>query len=102
MIDDQTRARDALKSIDRFTSPSPIFIGESAKKLYAAEERRTKAIGDCAKEWADVVGVDRKEYWTRSIPQVLFDTLHNYETGAALLAAEEFLKRCGYSVTRPE
>lgn len=98
---DLERAKLAQKDLPKYTKPSNIFIGLSATQLYNLERRRSAAIRACANEWARVIGVDKAEFWTRSIPQSLYETLEQYEIGAAVIAAEAFLERYGYTITRP-
>ncbi len=101
MNNQMVRAIHGQQTIDGYIKPRSVWIGQEARALYAAEERRRKAIGACATEWAKVTDTPKTQYWKQSIPQVLFDTLNTYETGAALIAAEAFLEHHGYVITRP-
>lgn len=101
---DLERAKLVQQSIEKYTKPTPCFIGDSAgsRKLYAAEAKRSVLIGQCAAEWSKIMGVDKAEYWKRAIPQALYDIFDGYEMGAAVVAAEAFLERYGYTITRPK
>lgn len=83
------------------TKPSPIFIADGAKKLYKLEEKRAELIREIAKEWSKVCEVPEHEFWTRAIPQAVYDTLGAYGHETSLLAAEAHLERYGYTITRP-
>lgn len=114
MTRDEARGQYALKALleghqglqsrPKYVEPALVWIGSDGKpneRLYELERKRTDLIGDCARQWAIVCGVDKSEYWTRSIPQALHDTLEAFETAAGILAAEAFLKRHGWKVERP-
>jgi hypothetical protein len=87
--------------MDELTPPNAYFIGGGHTKLYKLEEQRTKAIKACAREWATIAGIGEENYWTTSIPQALFDSLDNWDTGCAAIAAETLLKKLGWKVERP-
>ncbi len=97
----QARGIRALETIEKYAIPQEVFVGGGARKLYDLEERRRKIIDQCAKEWAKVAEVPETEFWTRSLPQALFDMLNAYQVESALVAAEGFLKQHGWTVERP-
>jgi hypothetical protein len=105
MTRDETRGQLALKELHKYTEPQAFFVsgdGKLGSKLYALEERRSKLIHEIGHLWSEIAEVDRKEHWTRAVPQVLHDTLESYQTECGIVAAEAFLKRHGWTVTRPE
>lgn len=103
---DLERAKFALADIEagKVVKPAAMFIGQSkaSAKLYQLEESRGKIIGQCAVEWSKFFDVDKSEYWSRAIPQALFDTLDGHSTSAGMIAAEAYLERYGYKVERPK
>lgn len=104
MTRDQLRGQMALAKLSEYVEPQSLFVsGESreGRKLYALETMRSEIIEKCAQQWARIADVDKSEYWTRSIPQMLHDTLEAYQTECGIIAAEAFLKRHGWTVTRP-
>lgn len=102
MTRDETRGQLALQSIDKFVVPQPTFVGGEATRLYELEEKRSNILRECAQEWSKAVGVSKKDFWTRSLPQAIFDMLHNYEVGTAIVACEAFLTQMGWKIERPE
>lgn len=102
MTRDLARGQDALKKLDRCVPPKDYFVGGGAKRLYTYEEQRGKIIEKCAKEWAKLAEVPEEEYWYQSLPQALHDMLENYQLESSIVAAEAFLKRFGWTVTRPK
>lgn len=100
-FDPKERGKLALATLGNYAEPSAIFIGDDARKLYELENRRTEIIRACAEEWARHCDVNKKEFWTRSLPQALFDTLEKYQTECSIVAAEAFLKQLGWKVERP-
>ena len=106
MTRDEARGQAALKDLDRYTQPQCFFVAEDGskltRKLYALERKRSELIEEITKVWAQIAEVDASEYWTRSLPQTLHDTLENYQTECGIVAAEAFLKRHGWTVERPE
>lgn len=105
MTRDETRGQSALVNIDKYTPPECYFVsGDSGDgaKLYELENKRSDVIKACAETWAKIAEVSKKEYWTRSLPQALHDTLEAYQIECGIIAAEAFLKRHGWTVTRPE
>lgn len=80
--------------VKRYTRPRIIMIGRSreTESLYTAERRRNDAVQAAAKKLAAVLGHAPGEYWTRTIPQALFDTLESFQREAAYLAAREFVR----------
>lgn len=105
MTRDEARGQAALKDLDKYTAPKNFFVAETGKlgkQIYDLERRRALIIDELAMVWGEIAEVDKKEHWTRCIPQVLHDTLENYQTECGIIAAEAFLKRHGWTVTRPE
>jgi hypothetical protein len=103
MTRDEARGQYALKGIDRYIHPKPYFVPRDGnEKLYKAEEKRTKAIIDCAKLWQEKAEVAESDYWTITVPQVLHDALENWDTAASIVACEAFLIRHGWKIERPE
>jgi hypothetical protein len=98
------RAAYALKDIAKYTHPHQFYVpkAEETERLYSLEEKRSNIMKECAKEYSKVCSIPEGEYWTRAIPQMLFDILDNYDTTAALLACEAVLLSAGYEVSRPE
>lgn len=80
--------------LKEYTKPKSVSIAFSkeSKRLYGLEANRSVAIKDCATEWAKVTGVEQSEFWTRSIPQVLFDTLNSFDREAAYIAAKAYIE----------
>lgn len=74
--------------------PHTIRIGMNSisRRLYQAEEERTKAIKKAAKELAKVLGHSEDEFWSKTMPQALFDILISFDTTAATEAATAFLE----------
>ena len=104
MTRDQARGQAALDKLDSYTQPQSFYVsgdGKEGKKLYDLERKRNEIVGECAKQWAVLAEVDQKEYWFRSLPQALHDTLESYQTECGIVAAEAFLERHGWTVTRP-
>ena len=105
MTRDEARGQHALMNLDKYTQPELLFVsGESklGRKLYDLERKRSDLIGQIAATWALIAEVDKSEYWTRSLPQALHDTLEGYQTECGIVAAEAFLRRHGWKVERPE
>lgn len=105
MTRDEARGQAALVNLGRYKLPQCFYVcGDSGagKKLYELEEKRSQIIKACAEKWAEIAEVDKKEYWFCSLPQVLHDTLESYQTECGIIAAEAFLLRHGWTVTRPE
>jgi len=105
MTRDEARGQAALADLDKYTHPQCFYVaehGRDGKKLYNLEQKRSAIIEECAKTWAKIAEVEDKEFWFRSLPQALHDTLENYQTQCGIIAAEAFLKRHGWTVTRPE
>lgn len=104
MTADEARGQAALAEIDKYTPPKCYYISEEGKlgrKLYALERKRCEIMQEIAATWAEIAEVDKKEFWTRSLPQALHDTLENYQTACGIVAAEAYLTRHGWTVTRP-
>jgi hypothetical protein len=104
-LSDEERGQLALADLHKYTTPQPFFIsgdGGEGAKLYELERKRNEAISACATQWAKIAGVDKKEYWTRSLPQALHDALESYQTQCGIIAATAFLLRHGWQVTPPE
>ena len=104
MTRDEARGQAALAQLDKYTAPQSFFVAEEGKlgrKLYDLERKRSVLIEQIAAVWSEIAEVDKSEYWTRSLPQALHDTLENYQTECGIVAAEAFLKRHGWIVTRP-
>lgn len=102
---DEARGQSALMRLAQYVSPLPYFVsgdGGDGEKLYDLERKRNDIIRDCAKRWAKIAGVEDKEFWVQSLPQALHDLLEAWDTPAAVIAAESFLKRYGWKVERPE
>jgi len=105
MTRDEARGQYALANLDNYTSPECYFVsgdGAAGEKLYDLERKRNEIIHACAKQWAKIAKVSDKEHWTRCIPQALHDTLESYQTECGIIAAEAYLRRHGWTVTRPE
>lgn len=105
MTRDEARGQSALGNLDKYTKPQCLFVsgdGGEGKKLYELERKRNELLAECAKQWAKIADVDKKKYWTRSVPQALHDTLESYQTECGIIAAEAFLERHGWVVSRPE
>ena len=60
--------------------PQNIYIQRTkdTERLYNCEERVSIAIMDAARELGRVLGHDEDEFWSRTMPQALFDILDNY------------------------
>lgn len=101
MTREQRRGLDALERIEKYVVPQPIFVAGSAKKLYRLEEKRNELMSDCAREWAKANGVPESEFWTRSLPQAMFDLLNSYQVEPVILACEAILKEMGWTIQRP-
>lgn len=85
-----------------YMKPMPLRLErqERTEELYRLEHQRNEAIIGAAREWAKYMGVQKKEFWTRALPQQLFDLLDSFEHGASRMAAEAYLElhkqRYGY------
>ena len=77
-----------------YVKPSSIFIPrcDESEKLYEAEAERQKIIERCARLWMDLHQISDSEFWTRGIPQQLFDILDSWDKGAAYIAAKAFVE----------
>jgi hypothetical protein len=105
MTRDEARGQAALVNLDKYTRPECYFVsgdGGAGEKLYDLERRRNDIIHDCARQWMKIAKISDKEHWFRGVPQALHDTLESYQTECGIMAAEAFLLRHGWTVTRPE
>lgn len=84
--------------------PSMLRIprGTKTERLYRAEERRSRAIQDAAHELSAVLGHDIQsgDFWRRTMPQALFDVLESSDSNASIAAAQAYLERHGFVVTK--
>lgn len=98
-------ARSKVPFIGTAFRPVQLSIRRSeAAELYAAEEVRNGSINRCVHEWMRVTGFDpsdEKAYWSRGLPQALYDALDSYDNCAAEAAAVALLEHRGYQVTSP-
>ena len=62
------------------------------EKLYALESQRNNNILAAAKEWGRLNSIPQGEFWTRSLPQQLFDLLGSFDRSASKVAAEAYLE----------
>lgn len=99
-----TRGEKHVTKIDGFRWPddSRIDRTRASERLYKREHERTKAIEAAARELAAFRKHDRKDFWTVTMVEELHTILDTYEKGAALVAAEAYLTRAGYTITRPD
>lgn len=67
------------------------------EKLYTLERKRNDAIKAAAKEYAKVMDHPAREYWSRTIPQALFDTLESFQGSSSYAAAKAY---CEWYETR--
>lgn len=84
-----------------YRAPTGVRIGRNARALYAAEEAARGTVKTAARELGKVLGHAPEQFWTHSLPEALLALLENFDTNAALLAAEAFLRSHGYTVSRP-
>ena len=104
MTPDEARGQHALNTLEHYTEPRCYFIsGDNGlgRKLYELERKRSELMEQIATIWAQIAEVDKAEYWTRSLPQALHDTLEGYQLECGIVAAEAFLKRHGWKIERP-
>ncbi len=97
--------RSSTPIVGRAVRPVKMHFRRSeAAELYAAEEARNECIERCAHEWLRVTGFDpssKSVYWSRGLPQALFDALDSHDNSAAEAAAMALLEERGYQVTPP-
>lgn len=82
--------------------PKSYWVGASAKKLCALEERRNGIIKECAVEWAKYNSVSLENFWGELLPQALFDILGSFQAESAIAAATAYLEYRGFTVTKNE
>lgn len=75
--------------------PEIPYIDNGAEKLYALEDARDKAIMAAAKELAVILGHDKGEYWSKTLPEALANVLESYERASARAAAIGYLRQFG-------
>lgn len=85
-----------------YRKPTGPRILSGAKALYDLEDQRNQAIRACAAEQGKILGFDRSQFWTHSLPEQLFALLDSFDNRASEDAAIAFLERQGYSVTKEE
>jgi hypothetical protein len=73
-----------------------------AVKLYHAESRALKEIDAAARELGEILGFDKSEFWTHSLPEELATILESYDNGAAEAAAIAYLRKAGFTITKNE
>jgi len=61
-------------------------------KLYLLEEKLSETFSRVAEELGKIRGYRAGEFYSRSIPQAIFDFLELQDDGAAKIAAESFLE----------
>lgn len=73
--------------------PRVVRVGrtKATENLYNREHDRSEAIRRAAVELAWVLDIPESEFWTRTMPQALFDTLESYEIGAGYVAAKAYV-----------
>lgn len=69
-----------------------IELTSETEKLYKLENERNGLIRTAAHEWSTLMGVDKSEFWTRALPQQLFDLLESFDHEASKVAAEAYLE----------
>lgn len=85
----------------QYKKPSGVFIGrgDNTEQLYRLEEKRSQAIRAAAQSLGKVLGFDEKEFWTRTLPEELYNILESYDVDAAKVAAIAYLERHGFKVS---
>ena len=87
-----------------YRTPTSIKISRTpqSKKLYRKEEQLSKLVRECADAWRAALPHHTNEMLQLStppkfsqelLPQVLYDLLESFDSGAAKLAAETYLTR---------
>jgi hypothetical protein len=62
-----------------------------SQELVTLERLRQEMIKASAREWLNVMNHSTDEFSSAAIPQVLYDTLRDFDRGAARVAAQAFL-----------
>jgi hypothetical protein len=84
----------------KYFIPQVTFIGrnDDTEKLYAAEDAVREAVKEAADELGDVLGINRQDYWTRTMPIALMQLLDTFEKAVSEAAAIGLLESRGYTV----
>lgn len=85
----------------KYTKPGLIRIErfDKTEGLYMAEEHIHELARKAINEWLKITETPKSEYWTKGVPQHLFDYLDSWDREGAELAAVAFLEMRGYSVS---
>ena len=66
---------------------------KETERLYVLEEQRNQKIIECAEEWQKLqknVNKIETDFWTRAIPQAIFDLLTSWDKKAVKEAIREY------------
>ena len=76
-----------------YTRPKRDWAGaeEKSREMVTLERLRQEMVKASAREWLNVLNRPTEEYASAAIPQVLYDTLADFDRGAARVAAQAFL-----------
>jgi hypothetical protein len=77
----------------QYSRPRPDWARERQKsrELVTLERLRQEMVKASAREWLNIMDRATEDFGSTAIPQVLYDTLGDFERGAARVAAQAFL-----------
>ncbi len=85
-----------------YRKPTAQFIGRSrtSEKLYNLERKVEGPLRAAARELGNLLGFKPDQLWTHAMPEALLNILDSSDAQAALLAAQVFIEKHGYTMTR--